>query len=72
MLSQLNVRAKGGALSVLGWSVGNGVVTEITPFLFNAIGWWTFILFGLLNFACLPFLYFIYVSGKSAGVSLKC
>lgn len=33
----LFVRAKGGAVSVLGWSIGNGVVTEITPFLFNAM-----------------------------------
>ena len=33
----LFIRAKGGSWSVFGWSIGNGVVTEITPFLFNAI-----------------------------------
>ncbi|KAJ1017773.1 hypothetical protein NDA16_005091 [Ustilago loliicola] len=33
----LFIRAKGGSWSVFGWSLGNGVVTEITPFLFNAI-----------------------------------
>lgn len=33
----LFIRARGGALSVFGWSIGNGLVTEITPFLFNAI-----------------------------------
>lgn len=30
----LNVRAKGGAWSVVGWSIGNGIITMITPFLF--------------------------------------
>lgn len=33
----LFIRAKGGSWSVFGWSLGNGIVTEITPFLFNAI-----------------------------------
>lgn len=33
----LFIRARGGAVSVFGWSLGNGLVTEITPFLFNAI-----------------------------------
>lgn len=33
----LFVRAKGGSFSVAGWSVGNGAVTVLTPFLFNAI-----------------------------------
>lgn len=33
----LFIRARGGSWSVFGWSIGNGVVTEITPFLFNAI-----------------------------------
>lgn len=33
----LFIRAKGGSWSVFGWSWGNGIVTVITPFLFNAI-----------------------------------
>ncbi|OCF45048.1 hypothetical protein I317_01099 [Kwoniella heveanensis CBS 569] len=65
----LFVRAKGGAVSVLGWSIGNGVVTEITPFLFNAIGEWTFLLFCLLNVLALPYIYFLYP--ETAGKSLE-
>ncbi|KAK8861342.1 hypothetical protein IAR55_002161 [Kwoniella newhampshirensis] len=45
---------------VLGWSIGNGIVTEITPFLFNAIGEWTFLLFCVLNVLGLPYIYFLY------------
>ncbi|WVQ94445.1 hypothetical protein IAU59_001524 [Kwoniella sp. CBS 9459] len=65
----LFVRAKGGAVSVLGWSIGNGVVTEITPFLFNAIGEWTFLLFCLLNVLAIPYIYFLYP--ETAGRSLE-
>ncbi|CDZ98692.1 general substrate transporter [Phaffia rhodozyma] len=63
------IRAKGGAVSVFGWSIGNGIVTEITPFLFNAIGFWTFILFAVLNFCTLPFIYYWYP--ETAGRSLE-
>ncbi|KAG0151084.1 hypothetical protein CROQUDRAFT_37230 [Cronartium quercuum f. sp. fusiforme G11] len=56
----LFVRAKGGCWSVVGWSIGNAVVTELAPFLFNAITYWTFILFGILNFFTLPNIYFLY------------
>ncbi|EST08802.1 General substrate transporter [Kalmanozyma brasiliensis GHG001] len=56
----LFIRAKGGSWSVFGWSIGNGIVTEITPFLFNAISYNTFFLFGALNFFCLPFVWAFY------------
>ncbi|WWD16756.1 hypothetical protein CI109_101188 [Kwoniella shandongensis] len=65
----LFVRAKGGAVSVLGWSIGNGIVTEITPFLFNAIGEWTFLLFCVLNVLGIPYIYFLYP--ETAGRSLE-
>ncbi|MBW0523444.1 hypothetical protein O181_063159 [Austropuccinia psidii MF-1] len=65
----LYARAKGGCWSVVGWSIGNAVVTEIAPFLFNAITYWTFILFGLLNFFTLPNIYFLYP--ETAGRSLE-
>ncbi|KNE87461.1 hypothetical protein PSTG_19154, partial [Puccinia striiformis f. sp. tritici PST-78] len=55
--------------SVVGWSIGNGIVTEIAPFLFNSITYWTFILFGLLNFFTLPNIYFLYP--ETAGRSLE-
>lgn len=56
----LFIRAKGGSWSVFGWSIGNGIVTEITPFLFNAISFNTFFLFGALNFFCMPFVWAFY------------
>ncbi|PLW11006.1 hypothetical protein PCANC_19476, partial [Puccinia coronata f. sp. avenae] len=65
----LYARAKGGCWSVVGWSIGNGIVTLIAPFLFNSITYWTFILFGLLNFFTLPNIYFLYP--ESAGRSLE-
>ncbi|EGG10976.1 uncharacterized protein MELLADRAFT_92386 [Melampsora larici-populina 98AG31] len=62
-------RSKGGAWSVVGWSIGNGIVTEITPFLLNAIGFWTFILFGGLCIFTIPNIYFLYP--ETAGRSLE-
>ncbi|EIW82622.1 hypothetical protein CONPUDRAFT_135963 [Coniophora puteana RWD-64-598 SS2] len=54
------VRAKGGAWSVVGWSIGNGVVTMITPFLFQSIGWGVMILLFALNLFVIPFIVFMY------------
>ena len=66
-LFPLNVRAKGGAWSVVGWSLGNGVITMITPFLFQAIGYGTLLLLFGLNIFCLPFVILLYpeTSGRS-------
>jgi len=63
----LNVRAKGGAWSVVGWSIGNGVITMITPFLFQSISYGTLLLFFGLNIFCLPFVILLYpeTSGRS-------
>ncbi|KAI9728317.1 MAG: hypothetical protein M1834_007721 [Cirrosporium novae-zelandiae] len=63
----LNVRAKGGAWSVVGWSIGNGVVTMITPFLFDAIGYATLLLLFALNIFVIPFVVYMYpeTSGRS-------
>ena len=65
----LNVRAKGGAWSVVGWSIGNGVVTLITPFLFQAISYGTLLLFFGLNIFCIPFVILLYP--ETAGRSLE-
>ncbi|KAL9615365.1 MAG: hypothetical protein Q9167_000193 [Letrouitia subvulpina] len=65
----LNVRAKGGAWSVVGWSIGNGIVTMITPFLFQAISYGTLLLLFGLNIFCLPFVIFMYP--ETAGRSLE-
>ena len=65
----LNVRAKGGAWSVVGWSIGNGVITMITPFLFQAISFGTLLLLFGLNIFCIPFVIFLYP--ETAGRSLE-
>ncbi|KAI9872269.1 MAG: hypothetical protein M1830_001843 [Pleopsidium flavum] len=65
----LNVRAKGGAWSVVGWSIGNGVITMITPFLFQAISYGTLLLLFGLNIFCIPFVILLYP--ETAGRSLE-
>ena len=65
----LNVRAKGGAWSVVGWSIGNGIITMITPFLFQAIGYGTLLLLFGLNIFCIPFVILMYP--ETAGRSLE-
>ena len=40
---------------MVGWSIGNGVITMITPFLFQAISYGTLLLLFGLNIFCLPF-----------------
>ena len=65
----LNVRAKGGAWSVVGWSIGNGVITMITPFLFQAISYGTLLLLFGLNIFCIPFVILMYP--ETAGRSLE-
>ena len=65
----LNVRAKGGAWSVVGWSIGNGIITMITPFLFQAISYGTLLLLFGLNIFCIPFVILFYP--ETAGRSLE-
>ncbi|KAG0748442.1 hypothetical protein G6F23_001898 [Rhizopus arrhizus] len=54
------VRAKGGAWSVVGWSIGNALVMEITPPMIAGIGWITFLIFGAFNFLAISFVYALY------------
>lgn len=54
------VRAKGGAWSVVGWSVGNALVMEITPPMIAGIGWITFLIFGAFNFLAIPIVWALY------------
>ncbi|KAI9682145.1 MAG: hypothetical protein M1817_000199 [Caeruleum heppii] len=65
----LNVRAKGGAWSVVGWSIGNGFITMITPFLFQAIGYGTLLLLFGLNIFVIPFVILYYP--ETAGRTLE-
>lgn len=54
------VRAKGGAWSVVGWSVGNALVMEVTPYMIASIGWITFLIFGAFNFLAIPIVWALY------------
>lgn len=54
------MRARGGAWSVVGWSVGNALIMEITPPMIAGIGWATFVLFAGLNFLAIPFVWAFY------------
>ena len=45
----LQVRAKGNAWGVVGWSIGNGWLTLLCPVMFNAIGKNTLHIFGACN-----------------------
>ncbi|KAG2174391.1 hypothetical protein INT43_004414 [Umbelopsis isabellina] len=56
----LKVRAKGGAWSVVGWSVGNALVAEITPPLLAAWNNYTFLFFGLINIIAIPIVWALY------------
>lgn len=51
----LATRAKGTALATVAFSLAGGTSNEIIPYLINAVGFWIFVLFALLNFAmCIP------------------
>ncbi|KAI7879254.1 general substrate transporter [Lichtheimia hyalospora FSU 10163] len=54
------VRAKGGAWSVVGWSIGNAFIMEITPPMISSIGWVTFIILAALNFLTIPIVWAFY------------
>lgn len=56
----LEVRAKGNAWGVVGWSIGNGWLTLLCPVMFNAIGEKTLYIFGASNFITLPMVWALY------------
>lgn len=61
----LATRSKGAALSTLAFSLAGGSINEIIPYLIDAIGFWVFIMFALINLAMLVPIYLFYV-GKLA------
>ncbi|ORY98742.1 general substrate transporter [Syncephalastrum racemosum] len=65
----LRVRARGNAWGVVGWSIGNALVTEIAPPMMAGIGWATFVFFGLLNFVAIPVVWALYP--ETANKSLE-
>jgi len=60
-------RAKGVALATVAFSIAGGVINEIVPYLINAIGFWVFILFALINLFMLIPIYLFYI-----GTSILC
>ncbi|ELR07410.1 hypothetical protein GMDG_02545 [Pseudogymnoascus destructans 20631-21] len=56
----LTIRAKGNALGVVGWSIGNGWPTLLCPVMFEAIGEKTLYIFGIANAITLPMVWALY------------
>ncbi|KAK8007743.1 GTP cyclohydrolase-2 [Apiospora arundinis] len=56
----LQVRAKGNAWGVVGWSIGNGWLTLLCPVMFNAIGENTLHIFGACNILAIPVVWALY------------
>ncbi|RDB17655.1 Sugar transporter STL1 [Hypsizygus marmoreus] len=56
----LEVRAKGNAWGVVGWSIGNGWLTLLNPVMFSKIGENTLHIFGAINFLSIPMVWALY------------
>ncbi|EXL97735.1 general substrate transporter [Fusarium oxysporum II5] len=56
----LQVRAKGNAFGVFGWSIGNGWLTLLCPVMFSAIGENTLHIFGACNIIAIPMVWALY------------
>jgi hypothetical protein len=56
----LEVRAKGNAWGVVGWSIGNGWLGLIVPVMFKSIGGYTLFVFGAANFLSIPMVWAFY------------
>ncbi|THH12444.1 hypothetical protein EW146_g7693 [Bondarzewia mesenterica] len=56
----LEVRAKGNAWGVVGWSIGNGWLMMLNPVMFNAISENTLYIFGAVNFLSIPVVWAFY------------
>jgi hypothetical protein len=54
-------RAKGTAMASVAFSLAGGVINEIVPYLIDAIGFWVFILFALINLVMLVPIYLFYI-----------
>ncbi|KAG0175043.1 hypothetical protein DFQ28_002323 [Apophysomyces sp. BC1034] len=63
------LRAKGNSFSTAANWLGNFIVAEIAPILFQYISFWTYILFAFMNVFFIPMVYFWYPETK--GLSLE-
>ncbi|KAI4241985.1 MAG: hypothetical protein L6R42_011133 [Xanthoria sp. 1 TBL-2021] len=56
----LEVRARGNAWGVVGWSIGNGWLTLLCPIMFEAINEKTLYIFAACNVITIPMVYCLY------------
>ncbi|QRV95738.1 Sugar (and other) transporter [Ceratobasidium sp. AG-Ba] len=56
----LECRARGNSWGVVGWSIGNGWLTLLTPVMFGAINEKTLYVFGACNVLSIPFVWAFY------------
>ncbi|KFZ18434.1 hypothetical protein V501_01211 [Pseudogymnoascus sp. VKM F-4519 (FW-2642)] len=56
----LQVRAKGNAWGVVGWSIGNATLTLVLPYIVNAINEKMFYIFGVVNALSIPIVWALY------------
>ncbi|MCJ1407859.1 hypothetical protein MMC19_001930 [Ptychographa xylographoides] len=56
----LEVRAKGNAWGVIGWSIGNGWCTLLLPIIFAALDENTYYIFGACNVITIPMVWALY------------
>ncbi len=56
----LEVRAKGNAWGVVGWSIGNGWLTLLCPVMFSALGEKTLYIFAACNALTIPMIWALY------------
>lgn len=56
----LEVRARGNAWGVVGWSIGNGWLVLILPVMFASLGEKTLYIFGVCNLLTIPMIWALY------------
>ncbi|SMQ46756.1 unnamed protein product [Zymoseptoria tritici ST99CH_1A5] len=61
------IRAKGYAMTIMGWAIGCGVTGFVIPIMLDKLGYGTFLFFGAMNVIATPIIYFLYpeVANKS-------
>ncbi|KAK7398611.1 hypothetical protein QQX98_012020 [Neonectria punicea] len=56
----IHVRAKGNSWGVVGWSIGNGTLTLLLPYIVSAINEKMMYIFGAVNVLSIPIVYALY------------
>ena len=63
-------RAKGTAVATVAFSLAGGIINEIVPYLIDAVSFWVFILFALLNLVMLVPIYLFYIGSLIIRIPL--